>query len=57
MRRRVRGIWVRREITRTGPGDDVVRGRVMTANAWKHMGLDAPRDIAERQANLFEDEG
>ena len=33
------------------------RGRVMTANAWKHMGLDVPRDIAQQQSSLFEDEG
>ena len=33
------------------------RGRVLTANAWKHLGLAVPRDLEERQAGLFEDEG
>lgn len=32
------------------------RGRVLTANAWRHLGLEAPRDIAQRQIGLFEDE-
>jgi Holliday junction DNA helicase RuvB len=32
------------------------RGRVLTANAWRHMGLEAPRDIAQQQSGLFEDE-
>jgi Holliday junction DNA helicase RuvB len=32
------------------------RGRVLTANAWRHMGLEAPRDIAQQQIGLFEDE-
>jgi len=31
------------------------RGRVLTANAWRHLGLDAPRDIAT-QGRLFEEE-
>ena len=31
------------------------RGRVLAANAWKHLGLDAPKDMAQ-QALLFEDE-
>lgn len=33
------------------------RGRVMTARAWKHMGLEAPKDLEARQGTLFEDEG
>lgn len=33
------------------------RGRVLTANAWKHLGLAVPSDLAQRQASLFEDEG
>jgi Holliday junction DNA helicase RuvB len=33
------------------------RGRVLTANAWKHLGLDAPKDLAQQQINLFQDEG
>jgi len=32
------------------------RGRVLTANAWRHLGLEAPRDIAQQQIGLFEDE-
>ncbi|MEZ5812461.1 MAG: Holliday junction branch migration DNA helicase RuvB [Rhizobiaceae bacterium] len=32
------------------------RGRVLTANAWKHLGLDAPADLAALQASLFEDD-
>ena len=32
------------------------RGRVLTANAWRHLGLDAPRDLAARQIGMFEDE-
>ncbi len=32
------------------------RGRILTANAWRHMGLEAPRDIAQQQIGLFEDE-
>ena len=31
------------------------RGRVLAANAWKHLGLDAPRDLAQT-ALLFDDE-
>lgn len=31
------------------------RGRVLAANAWKHLGMEAPRDMAQ-QALLFEDE-
>jgi Holliday junction DNA helicase RuvB len=29
---------------------------VLTANAWRHLGLVAPRDIAQQQIGLFEDE-
>jgi Holliday junction DNA helicase RuvB len=32
------------------------RGRVLAANAWRHLGLAAPKDLAERQIGLFEDE-
>jgi Holliday junction DNA helicase RuvB len=32
------------------------RGRVLAANAWRHLGLDAPKDLAARQIGLFEDE-
>ncbi|MDP3896644.1 MAG: Holliday junction branch migration DNA helicase RuvB, partial [Mesorhizobium sp.] len=32
------------------------RGRVLTANAWRHLGLAAPTDLAAVQASLFEDE-
>jgi Holliday junction DNA helicase RuvB len=32
------------------------RGRVLTANAWRHLGLEAPKDIAQQQIALFEDE-
>ena len=32
------------------------RGRVLTANAWRHLGLDVPKDIAQQQINLFQDE-
>jgi Holliday junction DNA helicase RuvB len=32
------------------------RGRVMTANAWRHLGLDAPKDLAQQQINLFQEE-
>ncbi|MBZ0164195.1 MAG: Holliday junction branch migration DNA helicase RuvB [Notoacmeibacter sp.] len=32
------------------------RGRVLTANAWRHLGLDMPRDLAEAQGRLFEEE-
>ena len=32
------------------------RGRMLTANAWRHLGLEAPRDLAVRQQSLFEDE-
>ena len=32
------------------------RGRVLTANAWRHLGLDAPRDLAQQQIGLFQEE-
>ena len=32
------------------------RGRVLTANAWKHLGLEPPRNLATIQASLFEDD-
>ena len=32
------------------------RGRVLTANAWKHLGLEAPRDLAQQQIALFQDD-
>jgi len=32
------------------------RGRVLTARAWGHMGLNPPKDLAATQASLFEDE-
>ena len=31
------------------------RGRILTANAWKHLGLAAPSDLAAQQIGLFED--
>jgi Holliday junction DNA helicase RuvB len=32
------------------------RGRVLTARAWKHLGLEAPADLAAVQGRLFEEE-
>ncbi|MGB6118662.1 MAG: Holliday junction DNA helicase RuvB C-terminal domain-containing protein, partial [Mesorhizobium sp.] len=32
------------------------RGRVLTANAWRHLGLEIPKDIAQQQINLFQEE-
>jgi len=32
------------------------RGRVLTANAWRHLGLNAPADVAQQQINLFQEE-
>jgi Holliday junction DNA helicase RuvB len=32
------------------------RGRVLTGNAWKHLGLDPPRDLAQQQISLFQEE-
>ena len=31
------------------------RGRILTANAWKHLGLAVPREMATQQIGLFED--
>ena len=32
------------------------RGRVLTANAWKHLGLNPPKDFDAQQTSLFQDE-
>jgi Holliday junction DNA helicase RuvB len=32
------------------------RGRVLTVNAWKHLGLETPADLAATQGRLFEEE-
>jgi Holliday junction DNA helicase RuvB len=32
------------------------RGRVLTANAWRHLGLEAPADLAQQQISLFQEE-
>lgn len=32
------------------------RGRVLTANAWRHLGLEAPKDFIQQQINLFQEE-
>ena len=32
------------------------RGRLLTANAWKHLGLDVPKDLAEQQISLFQED-
>jgi len=32
------------------------RGRVLTVNAWQHLGLTTPSDLAARQTSMFEDE-
>lgn len=32
------------------------RGRVLTANAWRHLGMELPKDIAQQQINLFQEE-
>jgi len=32
------------------------RGRLLTAVAWKHLGMQAPRDLAAQQASLFEED-
>jgi Holliday junction DNA helicase RuvB len=29
---------------------------MLTANAWRHLGLEAPRDLAQTQINLFQEE-
>ncbi|GAB4360168.1 MAG: Holliday junction branch migration DNA helicase RuvB [Oricola sp.] len=33
------------------------RGRVLTAKAWTHLGLAAPKDLAAMQSNLFDEDG
>jgi Holliday junction DNA helicase RuvB len=32
------------------------RGRVLTGNAWKHLGLETPQEIIRQQINLFQEE-
>ena len=32
------------------------RGRVLTANAWRHLGLETPQDMAQQQIGLFQEE-
>jgi len=32
------------------------RGRMLTANAWRHLGLETPKDLAQRQISLFQEE-
>jgi Holliday junction DNA helicase RuvB len=32
------------------------RGRLLTANAWRHLGLEAPRDLSQQQINLFQED-
>ena len=32
------------------------RGRVLAANAWRHLGLDVPRDLTIQQISLFQEE-
>ena len=32
------------------------RGRMLTANAWRHLGLEAPRDVTMQQITLFQEE-
>ena len=32
------------------------RGRVLTANAWRHLGMEVPKDLAQQQISLFQDE-
>ena len=32
------------------------RGRVLTANAWRHLGLETPKDFVQQQINLFQEE-
>ena len=32
------------------------RGRVLTANAWRHLGLEVPKDLAQQQISLFQEE-
>jgi len=32
------------------------RGRVLAAKAWRHLGLNPPKELAQSQINLFEEE-
>ncbi len=32
------------------------RGRLLTSSAWRHMGLDVPKDLVQQQIHLFEEE-
>jgi Holliday junction DNA helicase RuvB len=32
------------------------RGRVLAANAWRHLGLDPPNDLLQQQISLFQEE-
>jgi Holliday junction DNA helicase RuvB len=32
------------------------RGRLLTSNAWKHLGLKAPKDLEKQQISLFQEE-
>ncbi|MGE3306930.1 MAG: Holliday junction branch migration DNA helicase RuvB [Rhizobiaceae bacterium] len=32
------------------------RGRVLTANAWRHLGLETPKDLAQQQIKLFQED-
>jgi len=32
------------------------RGRMLTANAWRHLGLEAPKDLAQKQISLFQED-
>ncbi len=32
------------------------RGRVLTANAWKHLGLQVPKDLEKQQISLFQED-
>ena len=32
------------------------RGRVLTANAWRHLGLEAPKEFVQQQISLFQEE-
>jgi len=32
------------------------RGRLLTANAWRHLGLDVPRDLEQQQISLFQED-
>ena len=31
------------------------RGRILTANAWKHLGLQVPKDLEATQFRLFQE--